>query len=110
MTEEAPVFTKITVTYGVASKSAQKHVGDEAIALRVAVLEHNMLLVIPMPKWFRKHTYKSITKVEGITKGAKFITVEKTVWDYVDHVVITKVFNYLVELGYGYFELSICGQ
>jgi hypothetical protein len=105
--------TKISVAYGMASYSAQRKEGPDAIALRVAVLDLKIYLTVPMPKWFRKHTYNVTIKVpSGNVVKSKPDTevITRTVRDYLDYVVMDKVRQLLEDRNYAPFTLSICGQ
>jgi hypothetical protein len=80
----------------------------DQVAVRFEVMGHDGKIILPIPRWFRDHTYKVQIKAPD---GKKVLRTEtRGLWDYVDFVVLDKVVQYLDRLGYRDYAVKICEQ
>jgi hypothetical protein len=81
----------------------------DSIRLRFEVLEHSGVLTLPVPYWFRHHTWKRTEKyLEG--KIEKVKTEDRNFWSYVDAVLKHYVAEYLAAQDHKNFVLTTVNQ
>jgi hypothetical protein len=68
------------------------------------VLEHSGVIILPHPKWFRKHTWAERKKNAD---GKTYKTTHCGFGDYVERVINIRVSKFLTDQNYSTFTLEV---